>query len=98
MGGTALKDKFRLTRAQNIALAKRNIAGYIYNSAKLEGCKVTFPETQTILAGVNVGSVTLNDIQKILNLRDAWRFVLSRCYGGFRSGLYLRGQRLCFAE
>lgn len=66
-----------MTKEQNIFVAKRNIVSYIYNSAKLEGCNVTFPETQTILDGVNVGSVKLDDIQTILNLRDAWRFVLS---------------------
>jgi Fic family protein len=65
-----------MTREQNVFVAHRNIVEYIYNSAKLEGCKVTFPETQTLLDGVNVGSVTLDDIQTILNLRDAWRFVM----------------------
>ncbi|MDR3313679.1 MAG: Fic family protein [Oscillospiraceae bacterium] len=69
--------KYKMTQEQNIFVAKRNLVDYIYNSAKLEGCNVTFPETQTILAGVNVGSVTLDDIQTVLNLRDAWRFVLA---------------------
>jgi len=72
-----MTDKFHLTLEQNIFAAKRGIVDYIYNSAKLEGCNVTFPETYTILEGVNVGSVTLDDIQTILNLRDAWRFVMS---------------------
>jgi len=69
--------KFNMTVEQNLFIARRNIVDYIYKSAKLEGCNVTFPETQTILDGVNVGSVTLNDIQTILNLRDAWRFVMA---------------------
>ena len=69
--------KYNMTREQSIFVAKRNMVDYIYNSAKLEGCNVTFPETQTILDGVNVGNVTLDDIQTILNLRDAWRFVLN---------------------
>ncbi|GHV10836.1 hypothetical protein AGMMS49938_00520 [Fibrobacterales bacterium] len=72
-----LTPKFKLTAEQNIFLAKRNMVDYVYNSAKLEGCNVTFPETQTILNGVNVGSVTLNDIQTILNLRDAWKFLFA---------------------
>ena len=72
-----MTDKFHLTQDQNLFAAKRGIVDYIYNSAKLEGCIVTFPETYTILEGVNVGSVTLDDIQTILNLRDAWRFVTS---------------------
>jgi hypothetical protein len=72
-----MKAKYNMTLEQNIFVAKRNIVDYIYNSAKLEGCNVTFPETQTILDGINVGSVTLDDIRTILNMRDAWRFVLS---------------------
>lgn len=72
-----MQPKYKMSREENVFVAKRNLVGYIYNSAKLEGCNVTFPETQTILDGVNVGSVTLDDIQTILNLRDAWRFVLS---------------------
>lgn len=72
-----MRPKYTMTREENVFVAKRNLVDYIYNSAKLEGCNVTFPETQTILDGVNVGSVTLDDVQTILNLRDAWRFVLS---------------------
>ncbi|MDR3238377.1 MAG: Fic family protein [Spirochaetia bacterium] len=78
-----MKSKYNLTAEQNIFLAKRNLVDYIYNSAKLEGCNVTFPETQTILEGINIGSVTLDDIQTILNLRDAWRFVLSDITAAF---------------
>lgn len=72
-----MTDKYRMTQEQNIFVAKRGLVDYIYNGAKLEGCNVTFPETCTILEGVNVGSVTLDDIQTILNLRDAWRFVMA---------------------
>jgi len=72
-----MTDIFHMTMEQNIFAAKRSIVDCIYHSAKLEGCNVTFPETYTILEGVNVGSVTLGDIQTILNLRDAWRFVMS---------------------
>jgi Fic family protein len=70
-------DKYSMAVEECVFLAKRNLVDNVYHSAKLEGCNVTFPETQTILDGVNVGSVTLDDIQTILNLRGAWRFVLS---------------------
>jgi hypothetical protein len=42
----------------------------------MENRAVTFPQTKTILQGVNVPSVQLNDIQAILNMRDAWQFLL----------------------
>jgi len=43
---------------------------------RLENRNVTFPQTQTVLSGVNVAEVDLNDIQAILNMRDAWKFLL----------------------
>ena len=43
----------------------------------MENRAVTFPQTQTILNGVNVPNVQLDDIQAILNMRDAWKFLLS---------------------
>lgn len=71
-----LKDKYNLTRKQSEFLAKKLIADTIYCGIKMEGSKMTFPETQTILDGVNVPNATLNDIQAILNMRDAWKYVL----------------------
>lgn len=73
---TKYENKFNLNLNQNIFLAKKTIVQNIYNSAKLEGVNVTFPETQTILDGVNVPSITLDDLETILNLRDAWKFLL----------------------
>ena len=72
-----MKDKFNLTIDENIFLAKRLIIDNIYSNARIEGCNVTFPETQTILQGVNVPNVKLDDITCILNLRDAWRYIVN---------------------
>lgn len=69
------KDKFNLNVKQNIFLAKKTIVQNIYNSARLEGINVTFPETQTILDGINVANIALNDLETILNLRDAWNYL-----------------------
>lgn len=72
-----IKDKYNLTIEENIFLSKKILVNSIYNSAKLEGINITFPETQTILNGVNVPNVRLDDITCILNLRDAWKEVLN---------------------
>lgn len=71
-----IKDKYSLTRKQSEFLAKKMITDTIYCGIKMEGSKMTFPETQTILDGVNVPNATLDDIQAILNMRDAWKYVL----------------------
>ena len=70
-------DKFHLTPEQSIFLAKKKWDENIYCGMKMENRAVTFPQTQTILNGVNVASVQLDDIQAILNMCDAWKFVFS---------------------
>lgn len=65
-----------LTREQNIFLAKKTFVELVYNAAYIEGCNVTFPQTQTILDGAVVNGVAVNDIQTVLNLRDAWRYCI----------------------
>ena len=70
-------DKYRLTREQSLFLAKKKYDENIYCGLRMENRAVTFPETQTILAGVNVPNIQLDDIQAILNMRDAWRYLLN---------------------
>ena len=70
-------DRYNLTREQSLFLAKKKYDDNIYCGMRMENRAVTFPETQTILNGVNVPSVHLDDIQAILNMRDAWRYLLN---------------------
>ncbi len=72
-----MEDRYSMTIEQNIFLAKRNLVDNIYANAKMEGLNITFPETKTILEGVNVPNLKIDEIQCILNLRDAWEFVIS---------------------
>ena len=72
-----MENKFKMTREQNIFLAKRNLVDNIYSNAKMEGINITFPETKTILEGVNVPNLRIDDIQCVLNLRDAWKYIIN---------------------
>ena len=72
-----MKDKYHLTKDQNLFLAKKVLVSNIYNSARLEGINTTYPDTKTVLEGVNVSTLKLDEINCILNLRDAWNFTLS---------------------
>lgn len=69
-------DKFHMTPEQSLFLAKKKWDENVYCGMRMENRAVTFPQTKTILQGVNVPSVQLSDIQAILNMRDAWRFLL----------------------
>ena len=71
------EDRFHLTPEQSLFLAKKKWDENVYCGMKMENRAVTFPQTQTILNGVNVPNVQLDDIQAILNMRDAWKFLLS---------------------
>lgn len=70
-------DKYALTEAESRFLAKKKWDANVYCGMRMENRAVTFPQTRTILDGVNVPGVQLDDIQAILNLRDAWRHVLA---------------------
>lgn len=71
-----MKDKFNLTLDENVFLAKKLLVSSIYMSARIEGLNVTFYDVQTILKGVNIANVKLDEINTILNLRDAWKYVI----------------------
>ena len=71
------EDRFHLTPEQSLFLARKKWDENVYCGMKMENRAVTFPQTQTILNGVNVPNVQLDDIQAILNMRDAWKFLLS---------------------
>lgn len=70
------EDKYHLTPQQSLFLAKKKWDENIYCGMKMENRAVTFPQTQTILNGVNVPNVQLDDIQAILNMRDAWKYLV----------------------
>ena len=69
-------DRYHLTKEQSLFLAKKHWDENVYCGMKMENRAVTFPQTKTILEGVNVPNVNLDDIQAILNMRDAWRYLL----------------------
>lgn len=72
-----MENKYNMTIEQNIFLAKRNLVDNIYSNARLDGLNITFPQTKTILEGVNVPELKIDEIQCILNLRDAWKYVIN---------------------
>lgn len=74
------QDKYCLTPEQSVFLAKKKWDENVYCGMRMENRTVTFPQTKTILNGVNVPNVQLDDIQAILNMRDAWRYLFNTIY------------------
>lgn len=71
-----MKNKFSLTRKQNVFVAKRNIVDYIWKSANLEGIDVKYSVVQSIYDGGIVNGLTVDNIIAINNLKYAWQFIL----------------------
>lgn len=71
-----MQDLYKLTKEQNIFVAKRNIVDYIWKSANLEGIAVTYPDTQVIFDGYSVQGYKIEEITAINNLKKAWQFLL----------------------
>ena len=63
---------------QNLDFARVNMKANIYDQAVLEGVATTFPQTEDIIENGQVNGVSASDVQKILNLKHAWEFILDR--------------------
>ena len=63
--------------ALNIDLARRNLVDSIYKQAMLEGVATTYSDTETLVNGGKVNNMTAVDVQKVINLKHAWEFILS---------------------
>ena len=50
----------------------------IYGQAVLEGVATYFPQIEEITDNGKVFSMTETDVQKILNLKHAWEFILDK--------------------
>jgi len=61
---------------QNIDFARANMKSNIYDQAVLEGVATSFPQTEDIIDNGTVNGMTATDVQKILNLKHAWEFIL----------------------
>ena len=71
-----MQNKYNLTLEQNLLLIEKTLVNNIYASAKLEGLDVTASQVKNVLEGVNVPNLKVDEIQCILNLRDAWKYVI----------------------
>lgn len=60
----------------NLDFARINMKSNIYDQAILEGVATSFPQTEDIIDNGTVNGMTASDVQKILNLKHAWEFIL----------------------
>jgi len=76
----------------NLEFARINMKANIYDQAVLEGVATTFPQTETIIENGIVSGVRPEDVQKILNLKHAWEFVMDKDVIQYETDYYI----LCY--
>ena len=74
---------------QNLEFARANMKANIYNQAVLEGVATSFPQTEEIIDNGIVNGMMASDVQKILNLKHAWEFILDNDVIQTKSDYYL---------
>lgn len=74
---------------QNLDFARANMKANIYDQAVLEGVATSFPQTEDIIENGKVNGVSATDVQKILNLKHAWEFILDRDVIQSKSNYYM---------
>lgn len=83
------EDELSSDVINNIAFARANMKINIYDQAVLEGVATSFPQTEEIIDNGKISGVTATDVQKILNLKHSWEFILDRDVIASRSDYYM---------
>lgn len=83
------EDELSSDVINNIAFARANMKMNIYDQAVLEGVATSFSQTEEIIDNGKISGVTATDVQKILNLKHAWEFILDRDVIASRSDYYM---------
>lgn len=92
----------------NLDFARINMKISIYEQAVLEGVATTFSQTEEIIDNGKINGVTAIAVQKVLNLKHAWEFILDKdvisyptdysliCHIAqlINEGFYINGRRL----
>lgn len=66
-----------MTKEDNIFFAKQELINTIYESANLEGIKISYTEVSSFMNNVNTGKISIDDMLKLKGLKDAWEYVLN---------------------
>ncbi|MCL2228672.1 MAG: Fic family protein [Firmicutes bacterium] len=64
--------------SNNIDFVRKHLVDTVYKLAVLEGIAATYADTETILEGGKINNMTPKDVQKIVNLKHAWEFILNK--------------------
>ena len=74
---TMFEDKYSFTQDQNRRFAKMNLTRLVFTNSRFEGVNTTLSQTQTIIDGLGVDGVPIDDINIIVQLKRAWQYIIN---------------------
>lgn len=72
------KNQFAFTPEENRRFARMSFTKLVHTNARFEGVNTTLPQTQTIMDGMSVAGVPVEDILTIVNLKKGWQYVTTQ--------------------
>lgn len=72
-----LRGKYHLSVEQNKRLARSNLTRLVYVNSRFEGLTTTLQQTQTIIDGLGVDGVSIDDINIIIQLKRGWQYTIN---------------------
>lgn len=72
-----IQNKYHMTVDQNRRIAKQNLTRLVYTNSRFEGLTTTLPQTQTIIDGLGVDGVSIDDINTIVQLKRGWQYIIN---------------------
>ena len=72
-----LRGKYHLSVEQNKRLARSNLTRLVYVNSRFEGLITTLQQTQTIIDGLGVDGVSIDDINIIIQLKRGWQYTIN---------------------
>ncbi|WP_337957826.1 hypothetical protein [Schleiferilactobacillus perolens] len=58
----AYPDRYHLTKDQNCRFARQNFVNLVHTNSRFEDITTTLPQTQTIMDGLGVDGIPIDDI------------------------------------
>ncbi len=71
-----MKQKYYMTKEENIFVAKRNIVDCIWKLARLADIDVSYPDVDSIVYGGRAPGIMVDDIIAVNNMKHAWWYIL----------------------
>ncbi len=71
-------DLYNFTPAENRRFARSNFTKLVHTNARFERVNTTLSQTQTIMDGMSVAGVPVEDVLTIVNLKRGWQYVTTQ--------------------